>query len=66
MAAKRGKRMKKPDIIFHYNEHKGAVDTFDKMATSIALPFRFNKWNKKLFFFYMDICLFNAFILYRG
>jgi len=26
---KRGKRMKKPDIIFHYNEYKGVVDTFD-------------------------------------
>ncbi|XP_039965372.1 piggyBac transposable element-derived protein 4-like [Bactrocera tryoni] len=55
---------KKPQVIHDYNEHKGGVDTFDKMLRGFSGKRKTNHWPMGLFYNMLDIAGLAAFRLF--
>ncbi|CAG7831327.1 unnamed protein product [Allacma fusca] len=55
----------KPEIIFHYNAHKGGVDTVDQMKAEYSCVRGSNRWPMKIWMDYIDsVCLNSSIIWY--
>lgn len=55
---------KKPEIIKHYNQTKGAVDTGDKMTKEYTCVRATRRWPFRIFMEMVDIAALNAYIIW--
>ncbi|CAH2019884.1 unnamed protein product [Acanthoscelides obtectus] len=63
---KRGKVMKKPVVIEHYNKKMGGVDLTDNMLHFYAMSrTHLKKYYRKIFLHFLDITVLNSYILYK-
>ena len=66
---KKGKQQKLPvecpGIVQYYNTHMGGVDKMDALMGFYRMFFRSHKWPNRIFFHFMDLCLNEAWLLYR-
>ena len=53
----------KPNIVERYNRHMGYVDISDRTANRYSMSRRTFKWTMKLFFYCLDLTVFNSWIL---
>lgn len=66
MIEKRGRKEDKPNVVLDYNKNMGGVDLGDgAMVAYSAARNRLKKIYKKVFLRLIDICCFNAYILYK-
>ena len=54
----------KPEIILDYNRTKGGVDMLDKVVKIYRVFRKSNRWTFALFLHYIDVILYNAYILW--
>lgn len=54
----------KPNVVLEYNDGMGGVDRQDSYLSSFSLMRKYIKSYKKIFFYLMDIALFNAYVLF--
>ena len=57
--------VEKPLVICDYTEHMKAVDHSDHYCTSYLFTRKTLKWWRKLFFWLLEVCFVNSFILYK-
>ncbi|XP_058792504.1 piggyBac transposable element-derived protein 4-like [Phymastichus coffea] len=57
--------VKKPNVIIDYTKHMGGVDRADQYASTYCFLRKSLKWWRKLFFWGLEICLINSYILYK-
>ena len=57
--------VEKPLVICEYTEHTGAVDCSDHYCISYSFTTKTLKWWRKLFFWLLEVCFVNSFILYK-
>lgn len=62
---RRGVKSKKPECIVSYNKYMSGIDRSDQMLSYYASTTKTIKWYRKVFFRLVDICIWNAFYLYR-
>lgn len=55
----------KPEIILHYNDTKGSVDTMDKMVNEYSVKRSTKRWPFVLFQNTIDIACLNSFVLWK-
>ncbi|XP_023238888.1 piggyBac transposable element-derived protein 4-like [Centruroides sculpturatus] len=61
-----GKIVVKPQVVVDYNDTMGGVDVLDQHLRDYPVARkRGKKFYKKVFFHLLDICTFNAFVLYK-
>ncbi|XP_067140272.1 piggyBac transposable element-derived protein 4-like isoform X1 [Centruroides vittatus] len=61
-----GSAQSKPQVVFDYNNTMGGVDRLDQHLHDYPVMRKAGKkWYKKIFFHLVDICLYNAFVLYK-
>jgi len=53
-----------PEIIYAYNKTKSGVDRVDQIISIYSSKRKTYKWTKAVFFYLLDICVFNSSILY--
>lgn len=56
----------KPEIIMDYNKYKGGVDTLDQLVRCYSCKRKTNRWPFAMFSNLLDICTYNAFVLYTS
>ena len=61
----RREAVEKPVVISDYTEHMGAVDRCDHYCSSYSFTRKTQKWWRKTFFWLLEVCLVNSFILYK-
>ena len=61
----KGGKICKPAAILDYNKYMGGVDKSDQNLHYYNAARKTMKWYKKLFFHLLDICVYNAVIVYR-
>lgn len=54
-----------PQIVKHYNTHMGGVDLADMLVALYRTGFRSHRWYMSIFSQVLDICINNAWLLYR-
>ncbi|XP_037940738.1 piggyBac transposable element-derived protein 4-like [Teleopsis dalmanni] len=54
----------KPDIILHYNQTKGGVDTFDQMCSLMSCSRKTNRWPMAVFYGMLNISFINSYVIY--
>lgn len=54
-----------PQAIDVYNQHMGGVDLLDSMLGYYRIHLRSRKWYKRIFFHMIDLCMVNAWLLWR-
>ena len=62
----RGQIIKRAEIIHHYNQNIGAVDSFDQMLSYSCFRRRSLKWWKKVFFHIFSTAILNSYIIYKN
>jgi hypothetical protein len=55
----------KPVCVLDYNNSMGAVDKADMVISTVNSTRKSSKWYRKFFFHLMDICVWNAYCLYK-
>ena len=60
-----GEFIRKPECVVSYTKNMGAVDKTDMQISLTECTRKTRKWYRKLFFHLVDMCLYNAFVLYR-
>jgi hypothetical protein len=55
----------KPVCVLDYNDSMGAVDKADMVISTVNSTRKSSKWYRKFFFHLMDICVWNAYCLYK-
>ncbi|XP_017797033.1 PREDICTED: piggyBac transposable element-derived protein 4-like, partial [Habropoda laboriosa] len=55
----------KPNVVINYNTNMGGVDKADQLASSYCFMRKSCKWWRKLFFWGLEICAINSYILYK-
>ncbi|XP_067929447.1 piggyBac transposable element-derived protein 4-like [Watersipora subatra] len=61
----KGDKVCKPAAVLDYNRYMGGVDKSDQNLHYYNAARKTMKWYKKLFFHLLDICVYNAAIVYR-
>nr|CAH7714948.1 unnamed protein product [Callosobruchus chinensis] len=56
---------KKPEIILHYNQTKGGVDTFDQMCGHRSCSRKTRRWPLCVFYGMLNIACINSWIIYN-
>lgn len=56
-------RNNKPEIILHYNKHKGGVDTLDFVVEKNTCRRKTNKWTRGVMMFILDNGGYDSFVL---
>lgn len=56
----------KPNIVLEYTKSMGGVDRADQYASSYCFLRKSLKWWRKLFFWGMEICSINSYIIYKA
>lgn len=59
-------RIQKPKIVIDYTKNMRGVDRADQYAATYCFLRKFLKWWRKLFFWGMEMCTVNAYILYTS
>ena len=59
-----GKHIIKLQCVLSYNEEMGEVDRSDQQASIYQCVRKCVKWYKKLFFYVLDMCIVNSFLLH--
>lgn len=54
-----------PQAIVDYNKYIGGVDRFDQRMATNCIAWKSRTWWMKLFYYFMDAAIVNAFILYK-
>lgn len=55
-----------PDIVKDYNFYMNSVDTFDQIwSTVFEIKRKSTKWWHRMFLYFIDLCIPNAFVLYK-
>lgn len=54
-----------PQAVDVYNQHMGGVDLLDSMLGYYRIHLRSRKWYKRIFFHMLDLCMVNAWLLWR-
>lgn len=54
-----------PKAVDVYNHHMGGVDLLDSLLGFYRIQLRSKKWYKKIFFHLIDMCVVNAWLLWR-
>ncbi|CAK9832664.1 PiggyBac transposable element-derived protein 4 [Anthophora retusa] len=61
-----GKKItQKPLCVSDYNDSMGAVDKADMVISTVSSTRKSLKWYRKFFFHLLDICVWNAYCLYK-
>ncbi|KAK9309619.1 hypothetical protein QLX08_000833 [Tetragonisca angustula] len=55
----------KPNVIINYNMNMGGVDKADRLASSYCFMRKSCKWWRKIFFWGLEVCAINSYILYK-
>ena len=55
----------KPLCVREYNAHMGGVDKLDQMISYYPLTRKTCKWTKKMVFYWFEIAIHNAFVIYK-
>ncbi|KAJ0175946.1 hypothetical protein K1T71_008120 [Dendrolimus kikuchii] len=55
-----------PQIVRQYNKHMGGVDLADMLISLYKIPFKSRRWYLGIFAQLIDICLNNAWLVYRN
>lgn len=53
-----------PELVKRYNDHMGYVDKMDMLKACYEVDRKSKKWWHRIFFYFVDVSLVNAFILY--
>ena len=61
---KNGEDIIKPQCVLSYNEEMRGVDRSDQRASTYQCVRKCVKWYKKLFFYILDICIVNSYLLH--
>ena len=56
----------KPDVIVEYNANMGGVDNLRRVIDSYAVQGNGLKWYRKLAELFVEICIYNSYIVYKG
>ena len=59
-----GKDIIKPQCVLSYNEGMGEIDRSDQRASTYQCVRKCVKWYKKLFFYILDMCIVNSYLLH--
>lgn len=54
-----------PNVVGVYNSYMGGVDLIDSMLGYYRIPLRSKKYYMKIFYHLIDLCVVNAWLLYR-
>ena len=54
-----------PNIVTSYNKNMGGVDKMDSLIAFYRIFFRNKKWYHRIFWHMVDMCICNAWLLYR-
>lgn len=54
-----------PNIVRQYNTHMGGVDLMDMLISLYRIPLKTRRWYLSIFAQMLDLCLNNAWLLYR-
>lgn len=57
--------IQKPTVIVDYSAKMGAVDRADHLCTSYNFARKTLKWWRKMFFWLLEVCIVNSYILYN-
>ena len=61
-----GKKVtQKPVCVLDYNNSIGAIDKADMVISTVNSTRKTLKWYRKFFFHLLDICVWNAYCLYK-
>jgi hypothetical protein len=55
----------KPNVVLDYTKYMGGVDRADHYAASYCFLGKSFKWRRKLFFWGLEVCAVNSYILYK-
>lgn len=61
----RRKTQPKPSCVAEYNQHMDGIDTADQMTSYYSSPRKSLRWYMKVFFHCLDLCAWNANVLYN-
>lgn len=56
--------VKVPQMVLDYNIHMNSVDRFDQKKKVYEIDRRAKKWWHRLFFYFLDACVVNSYIIY--
>ena len=62
---RKGNPITKPMCVIEYNKGMKGVDLADQLASSHRSVRKSIKWYKKLFFYMLDVCLVNSYIVHK-
>lgn len=54
-----------PRAVTDYNSNMNAVDKFDQLLASYKIDRQSNKWWHRIFFYFLDACVINAYCIYK-
>ena len=54
-----------PDVIKQYNGRMGGIDKSDMLTHLYKTPFRSRRWPQKIFGYVLDVCVANAWLVYK-
>ncbi|XP_015187591.1 PREDICTED: piggyBac transposable element-derived protein 4-like [Polistes dominula] len=57
--------VRKPDVVINYLKSMGGIDLADQYASTYCFMRKPSKWWRMLFFWGLEICLINSYILYK-
>lgn len=57
--------VKKPNVVINYIKHMGGVDRADQLVLTYCFLRKSLKWWRKLFFWDLEICSIDSYILYK-
>lgn len=60
-----GESITKPLCVVEYNKKMGSVDNLDKRNTFVDSARKTFKWYKKLFFYVLDVAVFNSYVVHK-
>ncbi|KAB0800404.1 hypothetical protein PPYR_06144 [Photinus pyralis] len=55
-----------PKSIDDYNRNMGGVDLFDQLHSCYSIAWKSRKWWMKLFYYMIDACIVNSYVLYKA
>ena len=60
-----GRNVSKPCCVLAYNSKMGSVDNLDRRNTFVECAQKTIKWYRKLFFYVLDVAVFNSYVVHR-
>ena len=54
-----------PGIVKYYNAHMGGIDKMDALVAFYRIFLRSRKWYHRIFFHFLDVCVCQAWLIYR-